>query len=85
MRFLTFTIVFLLCGVFFIISEKGLNVAKTSDLSVLGKEYGNWVISTVQNTMTLAGNAVKGEWIPNLEKETEKINDSNITNKSNSN
>ncbi len=78
MRLLTFAVVFLLCGVFFIISEKGLNVARTNDLTILGKEYGEWVISAVQNTITIAGNAVKGEWIPSFE---EKINNSNMSRK----
>ncbi len=82
MRLFTFAIVFLLCGVFFVISEKGLNVAKTSDLPILGKEYGNWVISTVQNSIILVGNVVKGEWIPNFGSEKTTINNSVIENKS---
>ena len=64
MRWITFLVVFLLAVVFFVISEKNLNVANPGDLKILGSAYGDWVVSAVTGSVSFVGDIVNGDWIP---------------------
>ncbi|MEK6918500.1 MAG: hypothetical protein AABW73_00505 [Nanoarchaeota archaeon] len=84
MRFFTIIIVFLLVGVFFIISEKGLNVASSSDLKILKSDYSSWLLTTAKNSAFFVGQAIKMEWLPetNMSDSSLGIIESNDSNKS---
>jgi hypothetical protein len=69
MRILTFLVIFLLMGVFFIISEKKLNVAAGEDLNILKGEYGKWLTQTAKNSASFLGHVVKMEWLPSSTKD----------------
>lgn len=78
MRLLTIMTIFLLIGVFFIISEKRLNVADTTDLKVLKNDYGKWLINTAKSSAVFVGQVIKMEWLPNT-KGDEKLLEVNKT------
>ena len=64
MRLITIIVVFLLMGVFFIISEKGLNVASPKDLLILKNDYAGWLMNTAKNSATFVGQIIKMDWLP---------------------
>lgn len=66
MRILTIITIFLLIGVFYIISEKKLSVASTQDLQILKSDYGEWVLNTAKTSVGLVGQAIKMEWLPKI-------------------
>ena len=62
-------------GVFFIISEKGLNVANTKDLVILKNDYGNWLMSTAKNSASFVGQVIKMDWLPKTKNDIKEMVD----------
>ena len=69
MRIMTFLLIFLLFGAFFIISEKKLYITNENDLSMLKTNYAEWLFSAVKGAVGFAGQVVKMEWLPKLNEE----------------
>tara|TARA_B100001971_G_scaffold109194_1_gene100256 strand:- start:335 stop:550 length:216 start_codon:yes stop_codon:yes gene_type:complete len=64
MKTLSFIILFLLIGAFFIISENKIQINNTNNIDTFLSLYANWLSTLLDNTKTVTGYVVKMGWLP---------------------
>ncbi|GEM_PF-2625184 len=64
MKILLLIIIFLLIGVFFIISQNNLALSKEGRIKELFSLYIPWLIDGGENIVQLSGQIIKLEWLP---------------------
>ena len=65
-RTILFIIIFFLLGGFFIISNQSLYLLNPLQTEIFLKTYFNWIGSLFENTINILGNAIKSEWLPEV-------------------
>lgn len=55
-------------GAFFIISNENLRINNSENIDIFFKHYFKWIDSLGSNSVRIAGEVVKMEWIPNGDK-----------------
>jgi len=66
MRILLVVLIFFVLGALFIISNNGLTLYNDEDFSDFSELYVLWLDSTYSNVQKVTGNAVKLDWLPEL-------------------
>ena len=73
MKFLMAVVIFLFIGFFFIIAENNINISDTSNLGKFIGLYFSWLGDITYNSWQIAGYAVKLEWLPDNNNQTQNI------------
>lgn len=64
MKFLIFFIFFILIGAFFIISNENIHMNNQDNIILFLKSYGSWISKLTHNTISMTGNMIKMNWLP---------------------
>ena len=72
MRVLMVLVMFLLFGLFFIVSNQGLKLGVEEDRVALGRAYYSWAENLFDGGVEVTGYVVNSEWIPS-NKSSDKI------------
>ena len=64
MKIVSFMLMFLLIGAFFIISENNLALKDEENREEFIELYTSWTNSIFENSKNLVGNVVKLDWLP---------------------
>ena len=65
MKFLTFIIMFICLGAFFIISNENLNMTIIEDRQKFQEDYSGWLSNLFNNAKGMTGYVIDSKWLPN--------------------
>ncbi|MAE50109.1 hypothetical protein CMI48_04775 [Candidatus Pacearchaeota archaeon] len=68
MRLLMLFVLFLLFGVFFVVSEQGVGLDSVSGREAFVEEFGGWVDQLGGNVHGVTGAVVGVDWLPDVSK-----------------
>lgn len=66
MKIVAFTILFLLFGAFFIVSNENLALKDSDKRGIFIRHYYGWFVNIFSNTKSLTGNVIHSNWLPDL-------------------
>jgi len=70
MKFWLFLVFFLFLGAFFIVSNGHFHLIKGEEFMHFGNTYYSWLGGLFGNVRSVAGYAIKSEWLPPLNSST---------------